>query len=212
MRVKAIIAVAGGVAAFLVAYLTRIRPWQLRWGATDEEVLRFMPGDEVVSNPSFDATRAVTIHAQPEEIWPWIAQMGFRRAGWYSYDWVDNYGRPSAREIIPEHQDVKVGDLVPMGPGEESGLWIRAFDPSHWMLWADKDGNVTWCWSLYPAGGDATRLVSRIRMRYNWTSPWMLFNLLLDAGDIVMMRKSMLGIKERAEAPAASSGATGTLP
>jgi hypothetical protein len=82
-------------------YLRFIRPWQLRWGATDDEVASVMPGDDVVQQPTFDATRAVTIQARPEAIWPWLVQMGMTRAGWYSYDWLDNLGRPSAQRIIP---------------------------------------------------------------------------------------------------------------
>src|SRR3712207_8025462 len=72
--------------AILGVYMFCIRPWQLRWGATDEEVEHPMPGDEIVKDPTFNATRAVTIRARPEEIWPWIVQIGMTRAGWYSYE------------------------------------------------------------------------------------------------------------------------------
>ena len=82
---------------FLVAiYLKIIRPWQLHWGARAEESKRSMPGDDIVSKPSFNATRAVTINASPENIYPWIVQMGVNRAGWYSYDLLDNLARKSA--------------------------------------------------------------------------------------------------------------------
>ena len=85
---------------FIYSYLKVVRPWQLRWGATDEEVSRSMPGDDIMLHPNFNATRAITINARPEQIWPWIVQMGFGRAGWYSYDWLDNLGRPSAERIV----------------------------------------------------------------------------------------------------------------
>lgn len=78
-------------------YVSKIRPWAMHWGASAEEVARPMPGDEIVEHPWFDATRAVTVQARPEQIWPWLAQIGFRKAGWYSYDIVDNLGKPSAR-------------------------------------------------------------------------------------------------------------------
>ncbi len=71
-----------------------------------------MPGDELIAEPTFNATRAVTVHAAPEQIYPWLVQIGITRAGWYSYDWVDNPGRPSARRVIPELQKMKVGDIV----------------------------------------------------------------------------------------------------
>ena len=83
----------------LCVYLVLIRPWQLRWGATDAEVARSLPGDEVVTRPSFNATRAITIQARPEAVWPWIVQIGSRRAGWYSLDQIDNAGIPSIERI-----------------------------------------------------------------------------------------------------------------
>jgi hypothetical protein len=192
--------------AAAAAYLVWIRPWQLRWGATDEEVARPMPGDDLVAQPHFNATRAVTVRGGPEHIWPWLLQMGIGRAGWYSYDIVDNLGRPSARQILPEYQEPRVGALVPMSPVGELGVYIRAFEPHRWLLWDDKGhGKTTWAWGLYPLDDKTTRLVSRIRLHYDWLSPSILFNLLLDVGDIVMMRKCMLGIKERAEALARNS-------
>lgn len=189
---------AGSVLILLAVYLLWIRPWQLRWGATDEELNRSMPGDDIVKHPTFDATRAVTIRARPEEIWPWMVQIGFGRAGWYSYDWIDNLGRPSAERIIPEFQNIQVGDLIPIF--KDRGFWVKAFEPNRWMLWDDKDkGDLTWFWGLYPADDGQTRLITRVRLRYRWLSPTILFNLALDVGDIVMMRKCMLGIKRRAE-------------
>lgn len=189
-----------GLGAGLAAYLLVIRPWQLRWGATGEEVARPMPGDDIVNHPTFNATRAVAVNAPPAAIWPWIVQIGIKRAGWYSYDWIDNLGRPSATRIIPELQQVQVGDLVPISPDGNFGFWVKDFEPNRWMLWWDKQGDATWLWGLYPIDGARTRLITRVRIRYNWLSPLILFNLLLDVGDIVMMRKCMLGIKERAEA------------
>ena len=192
------LALAGVTAS---AYLIWIRPWQLRWGATDAEVARPMPGDELVARPHFNATRAITVHAGPEHILPWLLQMGIGRAGWYSYDLIDNLGRPSARRILPEYQEPRAGALVPMSPVGEFGVYIRAFEPRQWLLWDDKgQGKTTWVWGLYPVDEKTTRLVSRVRMHYDWLSPTILFNLLLDVGDIVMMRKCLLGIKERAEA------------
>lgn len=185
--------------ASLLAYLRLIRPRQLRWGATDEEVTRSMPGDEIVERPTFNATRGVGIHAGPEDIWPWIVQMGFGRAGWYSYDWIDNLGRPSAEEILPEMQRLEVGDLIPMSPDQKMGVWVKDFETHQWMLWWDKKGGTTWCWGLYPKNEGYTRLITRVRIKYNWFSPSIFFCLLMDVGDIIMMRKCMLGIKRRAE-------------
>lgn len=191
------LAVLGAVACGV--YLRFIRPWQLRWGATDEEVARTLPGDDVVKHPTFNATRAVTIQARPEEIWPWLVQIGCKRAGWYSYDWLDNLGIPSAERIIPELQHLAVGDLIPMSPDGKQGQWVKNFEANQWMLWWDNTGDVTWYWGLPPLDESQTRLITRVRMRYHWLSPMLAFDLLVEFADIVMMRKCLLGIKQRVE-------------
>jgi len=97
-----------------------IRPWHLRWGATDAEVQRPLPGDELVPNPKLAATHVITIRASAAEIWPWRVQMGQGRGGFYSYDWLENlFGLDihNADRIIPGFQNLKVGDIIPMAPG-----------------------------------------------------------------------------------------------
>lgn len=180
-------------------YLRFIRPWQLRWGSTDHEVARPMAGDEILAAPSFNATRAVTIQAQPEHIFPWIVQMGVTRAGWYSIDLLDNLGRPSAEVILPQFQQPHVGDLIPMSPDGKSGTYVKAFVPNQWMLWGDKAGDSTWVWGLNPIDATHTRLITRVRVKYHWLSPTIIFGLLVEFTDIVMMRRCLLGIKRRAE-------------
>lgn len=190
------------LAVLAVAYFVWVRPWQLRWGATDEEVHRPMPGDGIVTKPSFDATRAVTVQAPPQSIYPWIVQMGMTRAGWYSYDLLDNLGRPSARRLIPELQQIYAGQIIPMSPDGKQGIYVREFKEDEWILWGDKEGDTTWVWGMYPTRDGKTRLITRIRTKYRWLGLTALFNLLIEFGDIIMMRKCMLGIKERAEAMA----------
>lgn len=193
------------VSVALVTYLLVYRPLQINWGATAEEIKRAMPGDEIVPNPIFDATRAVTVNAAPEEIWPWLAQIGHTRAGWYSYDLIDNLAKPSAEQIIPELQSLQVGDLIPMSPDGKYGFWVKDFEPNRWMLWGDEEGVTTWAWGLYPIDENHTRLVTRLHMNYNWGSPMILFDLAIDFGDFVMMRECMQGIKARAEGQPARS-------
>jgi hypothetical protein len=197
-RKKTLLQIAVVVLSALTAYLLWIRPWQMRWGSTSQDLVLAMPGDEIVRQPTFNATRAVTIEAQPEQIWPWLMQVGCKRAGWYSYDWIDNLGIPSAERILPEFQNLRVGDTIPMSPDGKRGLTVRAIDPDRSMLWVGK--NATWAWRLYRVDERRTRLVTRVRMRYEWASPWVFFDLLFDPGDFVMMRKMLLGIKRRAEA------------
>ena len=184
----------------MVFYFMFFRPWQLRWGATANEIKRHMPGDDIVDKPSFNATRAITINASPENIYPWIVQMGVNRAGWYSYDLLDNLARSSAESILSEHQNIQIGDLIPMSPDGKDGLWVKDFRNNEWISWWDKKGDNTWVWGIYPEGEAQSRLVTRVRVKYRWFSPALLFNLLIEFFDIPMMRKCILGIKRRAEA------------
>ena len=144
-------------------------------------------------------TRAVTVKARPEDIWPWLVQIGCKRAGWYSYDWVDNLGKPSTERIIPEYQQLEIGQLIPFSPNGKIGMYVKDFISPNWMLWGDLKNDSTWCWSLNPIDTTHTRLITRVRLKYKWLSPIIIFSVLLDIGDIVMMRKCMLGIKRRAE-------------
>lgn len=187
------------VSLFSIVYLRWLRPWQLRWGATDQEVEQVMLGDEVVDNPTFNATRGITIHSNPENIWPWLVQIGINRAGWYSYDCLDNLCRPSAEQILPEFQNLKIGDLVPLSPDGTQGFWVKELQPNRQMLWWDQKGKASWLWVLEPVDETHTRLITRVRVRYTWFSPDIFFNLLIEFADIIMMRKCMLGIQRRAE-------------
>jgi len=195
----ALAAIAVGLAG--IGFFALYRPWQLRWGASREEVARSMHGDEVVPAPIFNATRAVTIEARPEDVWPWILQIGFGRAGWYTYDLLDNMGRHSAERLEPELQHMEVGDLVPMGPGKDAGMRVKGFETNRWMLWWDKNHLTTWLWNLDPMPDGSTRLVTRVRARPSWRHPttamWL---LLFEVADFPLMRKCLLGIKRRAEA------------
>jgi hypothetical protein len=179
------------VAIFYLVY----RPWQLSWGATADEVSRPMVGDGLVEDPTFNATRAVTINAPAEQIWPWIVQIGYKRAGFYSWDILDNDGIPSAERILPEYQNLKIGDVVPLS--EETDAEVLDMESNEQLLLVfPSDGTVTWAWALYKIDADRTRLVTRLR----WRTTSAISQFTLDAFEIIMMRKCLLGIKRRAEA------------
>lgn len=201
--------VAVALAGLIGVYIFVFRPRQLRWGATDEEVAREMPGDEIVARPVFNATRAVTVNARPEDVWPWLVQIGFGRAGWYSYDILDNFGRHSSEEILPEYQTLGSGDLIPLGPGAESGLFVKDIRPNESMVWWERNRqSTTWVWGLYPINGEQTRLVTRVRNDYRKGLSNFIFGILLiEPADFPLMRKCMLGIKRRAEARALNTTA-----
>jgi hypothetical protein len=198
MRSSTRLSIVLAAAAAIAMYARSVRPWQLRWGATPEEAARSLPGDHLVPKPTFNATRAITVAAPPEQIWPWLVQAGLTRAGWYSYDLLDNLGRPSARRIIPELQDLAVGDIVPMSPDGKHGMPVHAMEPPKSMIWGTP-GDTTWTWQLDPKPDGSTRLISRVRSRYRWLSPSIAFSVLLEFGDFWMMRKMLLTLRERAE-------------
>ena len=182
--------------AFVALFYLVYRPWQLTWGATSDEVNRPMPGDKIVREPTFNATRAVTVDAPPERIWPWLAQIGYRRAGFYSWDILDNDGIASAERIMAEHQGLRVGDLVPLAR-DSSARVAEMEPPRHLLLEFQSDTAATWTWALYPIDSKRTRLVTRLRVRADRLTA----QLMLDAFEIVMMRRHLLGIKRRAERP-----------
>ena len=153
----------GGVAvgAGMVAYLAW-RPRMLRWGATDDEAGEALPGDDATPHPVFQSTRAITIDAPPERVWPWIVQMGIERAGFYSHDWLERLlfharyveGRHSATRIHPELQDLQVGDLVPYGGGVF--VPVQEIEPFRHLVHGE-------AWVLRPLPGGRTRLIVRYR-------------------------------------------------
>lgn len=186
-----------------------VRPWHLRWGATADEVHGAMPGDDVVRRAQFIATRAVTVDAPPERVWPWIVQLGYGRAGFYTYDLIDNGSQRSAERILEEYQHPSAGDLMPMFK-ELQGLAIAYtvtdFETDKWMVWVHRPRptekpDSTWTWRLSPLPTGGTRLVTRMKQDYRWRTPGLaIFNfVLMEMGDFAMERRMLKGIKRRAE-------------
>jgi hypothetical protein len=153
-----------------------------------------MPGDALLPRAQFKATRAITIDAPPEAVWPWLVQVG----------------RPSATTILPGLQHLQAGQWVPMSPAatptDRTALKVHSFEVNQWLLWTKPDS--TWTWQLTPVGDGGTRLVTRIHAVYDWQHPLMalLGVVLMEFGDFAMLRRMLRGIKTRAEslAPDAS--------
>jgi hypothetical protein len=204
----------GAITATLgvVAFAKLVRPWYLRWGATDTEVARPMPLDEHVSDPMLNSTMAITIEATPEEVWPWLAQMGDPpRAGYYSYTWIERLVGlriENVDAILPQFQSLRVGEALDKG----GTMRVLALEPGHHLVLGPPDSvdtvQCTWAFGLYPTAQQATRLVSRCRARWSYRRmleemplyallPW----LLIEPGAFIMERKMLLEIKERAERP-----------
>jgi len=202
---KILVQISAGVALIAIvmtAYLLWARPYQLNWGATQEEIRRPMPGDELDTHPTFLATRAITIEGTPHEIWPWLVQMGYNRAGYYGYDIIENIGSESgaysAERIIPDLQNIHVGDEVPISA---AGSWVfYAIEPEDYFIWSGEAGNDGFTWALYPIDANHTRLVSRIRWSHHWSQPDLIaLDLFTEFTDHLAIRKILQGVKGRVE-------------
>ena len=208
----------GAAAAGAAAYQWALRPWFLVWGATEEEIRGPWPGDEMTPDAICQATRAVTIQASADEIWPWLVQIGQDRGGFYSYTWLENlFGARmrNADRLLPNLQDRKVGDTVWMTPKERYGgkgcMRIAALEPGRSMVLVSPDDyervlrsgqapGGCWTFILRPVGNGATRLILRSRGAENETLPARLFDrLVFDPAHFIMERKMMLEIKRLAE-------------
>jgi hypothetical protein len=195
-----IVAAAGGVAA-LSAYWFLIRPWHLRWGATDEELRKSLPGDDLIQSPPLNATHAITVNAPVEHVWPWLVQIGQTRGGFYSYVWLENLvgcKMHNADRIVPEWQELKVGDEVWLHP-KAPPLKVVSIEPGRAIVL-----EKSWGFYLEPIDRHRTRLIIRGRGEFNPDLKNSFLNFLLWRGvfepaHFIMERKMMLGIKERAE-------------
>jgi len=202
-----------GTIAVVLVDKALLRPWYLRWGATESELRESWPGDELVKQ-SGHCTRAITIHAPAQSIWPWIIQVGQDRGGFYSHTWLENLflaEMRNAERIIPEFQSRRVGDVVWMAPkhcyGNKASMTVAQLVPNRAMVLVQRDefeagvrgerihGGI-WQFLLEPISDSSTRLIMR-GAAPDKTS--LLYDLVFDPAHFVMERKMMLGIKERAE-------------
>jgi hypothetical protein len=207
MRRRAAAAGAAVIGTAVAGYILLVRRWQLRWGATEEECDAVLPGDDLIANPDLLATRAITVHAAAEQVWPWIAQLGQGRGGFYSYDALENLVGchiHSADQIAPEWQEINVGDQVKLHP--EVGLDIAVVEPGRALVLrggvpmgtAPPPYDFTWAFVLRERSDGTTRLL--VRERYGYTQRWA--SLLVEPVAVVafvMSQRMLRGIRDRAE-------------
>ena len=201
------------IPAFAVLYWFPIRWLMSRWGATASDLTRVMAGDALIPNPTYSGTMAVVVDARPEHIWPWLVQIGYQRGGLYSYDWLDRLcgylDRPSATRILPEFQNLAVGDAIPIGRGPS---WPVAVLEANRALVLDMRnlGGFDWVWQfgLYPLDERQTLLVSRSCVRTRSIRARLATYAIEPAG-FLMTRRMLLGLKQRAEALAVASASRG---
>jgi hypothetical protein len=196
-----LLATAAGTAAALETTRRLVRTPVLAWGATDEEAARTLPGDELLEDAAVVSTRAITIDAPPSAVWPWLVQMGSGRGGAYTYDWIENlFGLEmrSADAIHPEWQNLAVGDVIP-GKASLPGMRVEVLDPERALASRSEDG--TWVWAFVLDNLDGrTRLLSRNRIAMPEPSLGDRIGMaVMEPGSLVMERKMLRGIKERAE-------------
>ncbi len=192
-----------GLLVLAIAAAFASRPWMDHWGANEAEIAATLPGDEFVPAPVGVVNRVVIIHATPEQIYPWLVQIGAGRGGLYSYTWLEtmmNCPLVNADRIHPEWQDLKPGDKVKMCPGD---FGPRPFDvaavlPNQAVILGHQkqDGawSDTWQFVLQPAGDGVTRLILRSRAAQPDG-----FSVIIHPGIFIMERGMLSGIKERAE-------------
>ena len=200
-----------------VAALSLMRRRSLHWGATDDEMTAALPGDELVLDADLTATRSVTVGTAADRVWPWIAQLGQGRGGFYSYDFLENLvgcDIQSADRIVREWQSVDVGDEVRLAP--QAALTVAVVEPGRALVLrggfpmgrTTAPYDFTWAFVLRPQLDGATRLV--VRERYGYARRWVA--LLVEPVELisfVMSRRMLRGIKDRAQRAAV---ATATLP
>jgi hypothetical protein len=198
-----VIGVLAGLAILAVVIIAALLPWMDRWGATDDELTASFSSDELVPFPAITYTRAVTINATPEEIYPWLVQMGAERGGMYSYSWFEtNILRCeliNAEHIHEEWQSLKVGDKVKMCPGDWGlpAYEVAVLEPDRAMVIGRQENGAwldIWQFNLVPQADGTTRLILRSRDMKSggiWT--------VMRPGEFIMSRGMLLGIKERVE-------------
>ena len=193
--------------AIVVAFGVVGRRQLMRWGATADEVSTELPGDSILSEASVCATRAIMINARSEAVWPWVAQLGQGRGGFYSYDWVENLvgcDIHSAQRIVADWQSIGVGDALHLHP--DVALTVTLVEPGRALVLrgavpigtAPTPYDFTWAFVLRPSPGGATRLV--VRERYMYLRRWSAFLVEpVQVVSFVMSQKMLRGIRDRAE-------------
>jgi hypothetical protein len=190
------------LAAAATIYARALRRRILTWGASDEEAAERLPGDELLEAADGVSTRAVDVDAPAGAVWPWLAQMGpAPRGGAYTYDWIENLlglDMHSVDRVLPEFQHPRVGDTIGYGPNH---MRVERVEPEKVLAWRSEDGNWVWTFVLEERDG-VTRLISRNRFRLPSLGV-RLGMLPMEPASLVMERKMLRGIKQRAERLAA---------
>lgn len=195
---------AAGIATAAATYFLVLRPKHMRWGTTKNEAEGYLPGDALLEESVTVATHAVSINAPPLDVWPWIAQLGQDRGGFYSYTMLENLvgcDMHNAEEIHPEWQEVRQGDVIRFHPKLPASPIEMLDTGNHMVIASDLQGPnaVTWAFVLHDIGDNKTRLIVRLRARSHKGVGRLRDLLITEPAHFVMERKMMLTIKRLAE-------------
>ena len=213
------------VGAGALVYVFVVLPWQLRRGASDANLKRSLPGDALVPSPTTGYTQAITIRAPRAEVWRWLVQIGYKRAGWYTYDFLHRLmgiagcvddERRSAKRIIPELQGLGVGDVIEIAPDmgytvlelepEQTLITLSILDASKWEAVSNEGSlpekflRTSWVWVLEELNERTTRLIVRVRSEHNPGLVGALTARIPNAiGRLLMQPRTLRVLKQRAE-------------
>jgi hypothetical protein len=200
--VRRTLVLALALAAAAAAYLRFGRARVLDWNATADEAERVMPGDDVLPEAALETTRAITIDTGPEHIWPWLLQMGPRpRGGIYTYDWIERLlgiDIENTDEVLPEFQHLQPGEYLGLND-KGQGIQVVSVEDHRAIVLRWVPAGSTWTFALYPADGGSTRLISRNRLQGSGPLFRIGMVAVMEWASLIMERKMLLGIKERAE-------------
>lgn len=200
-----------------IVYWLAVRPWHVRWGASDADLSLPMPGDDLIAGATALSTRAITIHAPAAAVYPWLVQMGQDRGGLYSYDWLENLvgcNIHSVDTVVPGLQNPPTGTVMRLGPWstlpyytytlmiQDKAVILRSIEPA-----SGQPSDELWMFALQPVDAQTTRLIVRHRgIEQPGMGSFIMNKLMIEPISFAMERKMMYGIRDRAEALAKASG------
>lgn len=205
------LAMVGGIGALAAAYNYKIRPWHLRWGATDAELTESLPGDDVKPDAEIQTTHAITINAPAADVWKWLVQIGQGRGGFYSYDWLENLfclEIHNTDKINAKWQELRIGDFVRSANTEWfggkykdlTGWFVVEMEKDRALVLRDEIENGSWGFILKPIDENQTRLIARVSGNKPPNLPMKIFNYgFFEPAHFIMERKMLLTLKQRAE-------------
>ena len=204
---QTVLILLGALAALTGLYIFAFHPWMVRMGASETEVNRRLPGDEIIATPQMSSTRAITIRAPVEQVWPWIIQMGQGRGGLYSYEELENMvgcNIHNANQILPQFQTFTSGEKFRLGPDGYPFYNVMGVETGRTLILGGKDPQSalgsSWVFYLETLDSSSTRLIIRSRGSYQPDlGSFITWRVITEPLSFMMEQKMLRGIRDRAE-------------